>query len=86
MRAEEVKIQAVISDYQNLTRPTAAFITFESDNGYQLALDLAAENEKLPDEEEKKIMDQHIRFVEASEPTDIIWENRHHTAKDYTVR
>jgi len=50
MRAEEVKIQAVISDYQNLTRPTAAFITFESDNGYQLALDLAAENEKLPDE------------------------------------
>ena len=50
MRAEEVKIQAAISDYQNLTRPTAAFITFESDNGFQLALDLAAENEKLPDD------------------------------------
>jgi hypothetical protein len=51
-----------------------------------LAQDLAAENEKLPDDEEKTIMNQHIRFVKASEPTDIIWENRHHTKKDYVVR
>jgi hypothetical protein len=31
-------------------------------------------------------MNQHIRFVKASEPTDIIWENRHHTKKDYIAR
>jgi len=27
-----------------------------------------------------------MRFIEASEPTDIIWENRHHTRFDYIKR
>jgi hypothetical protein len=51
-----------------------------------LAIDVAEENEKLGDDQKHKILGQHLNFNGASEPTDIIWENRHFTKKDYVWR
>lgn len=48
VRAEEKKIQAIIEDWKTLTRPTAAFITFEEEDAFILAIDEAEANEKLP--------------------------------------
>jgi hypothetical protein len=31
-------------------------------------------------------MDEELFFVEATEPTNIIWENRHYTPREYFVR
>lgn len=39
MRAEEQKINDLFQDFDQLTVPTAAFITFESDDSAALALD-----------------------------------------------
>lgn len=38
MRAEEVKINALFTDFDALTVPTSAFVTFESDDSANLAL------------------------------------------------
>jgi hypothetical protein len=50
-------------------------MTFESEEGYQRA---RAYNETV----QKKFLGQNIELCQASEPTDIIWENRHFTPKD----
>ena len=57
--------------------PTTAFITFDTDDAQFAALDM---------ERCKPLLDQQMKFVSASEPTDIIWENRRFTGKDYLVR
>ena len=56
-----------------MTRPTAAFITFENDLGKMLAVE-ADDVDK-----ERKLLGRVMKFKNASEPTDIIWENRHFT-------
>lgn len=66
-----------MQDFDSLTIPTAAFITFESDDSKEMAMD---------NESDKLLLGQEFRFVDASEPTDIIWENRLFTSKDYIVR
>ena len=70
-------------NYDKLTRPVCAFITFESDDGYNEALtfskkgwfnkgdDDASSNEKL------EILGKEAIFIAATEPTNIIWENRY---------
>ena len=58
--------------------PTAAFITFESDDSKNLALLVQNSSEFL--------LNQPFQFKETSEPTDIIWENRHFTYRDYVIR
>jgi len=50
VRAEEKKIQAIIENWQTLTRPTAAFITFEEEDAFLLAIEEAEKNEKLPED------------------------------------
>jgi hypothetical protein len=61
-----------------LTVPTAAFITFESDDSAVLA--------DLVKGSSLKLLEQEFIFDKCSEPTDIIWENRHHTRCDYVYR
>ena len=64
-------------DFESLTIPTAAFITFETDDSKEIALD---------NESDEKLLGEDFRFKDASEPTDIIWENRIFTKKDYVMR
>ena len=63
--------------FDDLTIPTSAFITFESDDSKEIALD---------NQSEDKLLGCEFRFDDASEPTDIIWENRHYTDRDYLFR
>lgn len=80
MRAEEAKINELFQEFESLTIPTTAFITFESDDSANLALDVSDTNER------HRIIGQEMKFSKPSEPTDIIWENRHYTAFDYLIR
>jgi hypothetical protein len=80
VRAEENKIQEIIKNWKVLTKPATAFITFEEEDAFLLAIEEAEENKKLPEDKKKKLLlGQHLNFKGASEPTDIIWENRHFT-------
>ena len=80
MRAEEEKINELFQEFDELTIPTTAFITFESDDSANLALDVCETSER------HKIIGQEMKFIKPSEPTDIIWENRHYTPFDYLLR
>jgi hypothetical protein len=80
------KIDAQINDYKNAnldkcTRPCSVFMTFESEEGYQRARQF---DEIVKNSSEQRLhnldkwLDGHtIEIQEASEPSDIIWENRH---------
>jgi len=74
MRAKEKEIQGLFDsseEFRAITRPTAAFITFEEEDAKLLAMS----NNKR----EKKFYGKNLEFLDASEPTDIIWENRYLT-------
>ena len=60
-----------------LTVPTSAFITFEEEGGKVLA---------LKNSSPFLLLRRPMQFSEASEPTDIIWENRHFSRMDYFWR
>lgn len=61
-------------NYEELTTPTGAFITFEEDKGAEIALD----HKKKSEEEIDLLPGQKFgKFSRAPEPTDIIWENRY---------
>jgi len=53
------------------TRPVVAFLTFENEAGYEVG--------RKYDSEETSLLECRIQMTEATEPTDIIWENRHFT-------
>jgi hypothetical protein len=59
----------------------SAFLTFENEEGLNRCLSY---NETVQDDGEyaeyKTLLGEEIDIQEASEPTDIIWENRHFTA------
>lgn len=74
---QDVKINELFSDFSSLTRPTAAFITFEEEDATIIAL-----NNKSA----RQVLGQPMKFKAASEPTDIIWENRIYTRADYFFR
>lgn len=78
MREQETKVNALFQNFDSLTIPTSAFITFESDDSASLA-DMVTDTEI-------HVMNQKMHFVNCSEPTDIIWENRHFTNWDYIKR
>ena len=70
MRKEEAKINDLFHKaYWQLTVPTSAFITFESEDSANLCNMVKNSNMKL--------FNQELKFKKCSEPTDIIWENRH---------
>lgn len=69
---ENKKIKEIIDEERdNLIRPTAAFVIFEEEEGAAQALKFVAKNE------DHQAMGMPMKFTQASEPTDIIWENRH---------
>lgn len=75
--ATDSKINSLFSDFESLTRPTACFITFEEEDAKIIALEMKGG---------KELLGMPMKFVAASEPTDIIWENRIYTATDYFFR
>lgn len=78
MREKEVEINDLFQDFDALTTPTAAFITFETDDSAVLADLVKGSHETL--------IGNEFKFDKCSEPTDIIWENRHFTNWDYIKR
>lgn len=76
-QSQDEEINALFQDFEKLTRPTAAFITFEEEDARILALSLPTDSQ---------LLGLPIKFKPASEPTDIIWENRIYTEDDYRVR
>lgn len=63
-----------------LQTPCSVFMTFESEEGYNRAIgyNVATKNGELP-RHYSKILGQPFHIEPASEPTDIIWENRQFT-------
>lgn len=59
-----------------LQRPVSAFVTLETEEAYNRALQY--NDPALP---QMKFLGQEIELQAASEPTDIIWENRHFTPR-----
>lgn len=75
MRKQELVVQELFDsteEFRELTRPTAAFVTFEDEDAKLLAMHANIS--------QKEFTGQKLVFLETSEPTDIIWENRHWTA------
>ena len=62
-------------------RPVTAFLTFENEEGLNrmLAYNEAVEADPQELGDCKALLGEPLDIEEASEPTDIIWENRHFT-------
>lgn len=92
----EHRINAMIRDtamYEKLTVPVCAFITFESDDGQAEALAYAREVKKARRDNVARldfghdtIFNRAPKFVEAADPTNIIWENRSIKGWAFTYR
>lgn len=70
-------------NFDSLTRPVTAFITFENEEG----LNRAIQYDEIVNAEDRfaewrTLYGCKLEFDDASEPTDIIWENRHFTSWD----
>lgn len=70
-----------------LQTPVSCFATFESEEGVNRArLYNAKTLDGLRQFPQKLLLKQDIEIQEASEPTDIIWENRHFTPTDRNIK
>lgn len=79
MREVEKKISTLKDEkFNDLTRPISAFITFEEEDAYLLALEFVQHRSLtgalLP--AKAQLLDTGLYFEKATEPTNIIWENR----------
>lgn len=79
MRDVEKKISTLKDEkFNDLTRPISAFITFEEEDAYLLALEFVQQRsltgKLLP--AKAQLLDTGLYFEKATEPTNIIWENR----------
>ena len=89
MREVEQKISELKdAKFNDLVKPCDAFITFEEEDGGIIAQEFEAEftfsGKRLP--AKQIFMGEELFFVESTEPTNIIWENRHFTPQDYLKR
>jgi hypothetical protein len=89
MREVEAQITTLKNEkFDSLVRPVDAFITFEEEDGLIVAQEFEPEfnfmGKQLP--AQKEFMDDELFLHEATEPTNIIWENRHWTPADYAKR
>ena len=75
-------------EYDNLVRPVCAFITFEEEEGYQTATRLKMKNSETgkPVPSKYKLLNEDLYLEQATEPTNIIWENRHYSSLDMLMR
>lgn len=70
-----------------LQRPCAAFVTFESEEGHARATnyeDVVNSYRQFQRPEYTQFLGGPFKMIEASEPTDIIWENRGFTEEERT--
>lgn len=73
----ESKISAMKNEnLDSYTRPVFAFLTFENEAGYEVARKFSEDQN-----DDAQLLECKINIKEATEPTDIIWENRHYTEK-----
>lgn len=63
----------------NMQRPCSVFITCESEEGFNRALQYNNTIQLEDYQHFKEFLGQEIEIGEASEPTDILWENRMYT-------
>jgi len=78
--------------YTTLTKPVCAFITFDSDDGKNEALEYSSKSKSWLNRGNNKNI-KHMTicteipvFEETTEPTNIIWENRHIKGINYGAR
>jgi hypothetical protein len=100
IRADEFekvdKIEAKINqlkerDLDKLTRPCSAFVTFENEEGFKRATkfnEISAASDNLEIQSFPIFIPgiKPIRIKPASEPSDIIWENRMLTTRHRRIR
>ncbi len=89
MREIEAQISNLKNEkYNELTRPVDAFITFEEEDGKIVAEEFEPKFDFLGRQKPsiKEFMNDDLFLIESTEPTNIIWENRHWTAADYAKR
>jgi hypothetical protein len=89
MRAVEKRISELKDEkFRDLIKPVDAFITFEEEDGSIIGQEYEEETtiwgKALP--AKGKFLGQDFFLKESTEPTNIIWENRHWTPKDYAKR
>ena len=77
VQSQEAVVNDLFKDFESLTRPTAAFVTFEEEDATILVKQIKTH---------ERLLDLPFKFKQASEPTDIIWENRNYTPTDYFFR
>jgi hypothetical protein len=58
----------------------SAFVTFENEEGYQRFLSLRERGSRI------QILGERPTLSEATEPTNIIWENRHFTGFQRAIK
>lgn len=83
MRQVEQKISQLKNErFKDLTKPCEAFITFEEEDGsivgqkYEPEFTFSGKRKPA----QLKLLGQEFFLEECTEPTNIIWENRHWTA------
>jgi len=89
MREVEGQINTLKNEeYESLTKPVHAFITFEEEDGLIVAQEFESQTDLLGRKKpaEKEFMNDELCLEESTEPTNIIWENRHWTSADYAKR
>jgi len=72
-------------EFKKLTTPCSIFMTFETEEGYERALNLETAATEDTNIEHLKYWfsgKHQIEIQKASEPSDIIWENRQYTPMD----
>lgn len=89
MREVEKEISQLKDEkFHDLTKPVDAFITFEEEDGSIIGQNYEAEfnffGKRLP--AKTKFLGTEFFLTESTEPTNIIWENRHWTPSDYIRR
>jgi hypothetical protein len=89
MREVEQEISNMKNEhYDKLTKPVDAFITFEEEDGliisqeYEPKFTMTGKREAA----KREFMGEELFFTESTEPTNIIWENRHWGPADYAKR
>jgi len=69
-------------EYDTFTRPISAFITFERREGIERALKYKPANQRKSREPRGTYLEEPVVMTAATEPTNIIWENRQFTRKE----
>ena len=85
MEIEEKINELKSKEFERLITPCSVFMTFETEEGVNRALDMDRQITANPDKLghlRTWLRNHEIEIQAASEPSDIIWENRHFTPWD----